>query len=86
MRSKKNEKVCSLWNLSFKYIQGLLKVNMPFRTAMSVTTSLKNGQIKAASKQKVREMKGDEMIQGPKKCKAAETCFETDTFPAFSMP
>lgn len=51
-----------------------------------VTTSLKNGQIKAASKQKVREMKGDEMIQGPKKCKAAKTCFETDTFPAFLMP
>lgn len=31
-------------------------------------------------------MKGDEMIQGPKKCKAAETCFETDTFPVFLMP
>lgn len=26
-------------------------------------------------------MKGDETIQGAKKCKAAETCFETDTVP-----
>lgn len=26
-------------------------------------------------------MKMDETIQGPKKCKAAEMCFETDMFP-----
>lgn len=48
------------------------------------TTSLENRQTRAVSKHKVRNRRGMKRFGGPKKCKAEETCFETDIFPVCS--